>query len=304
MRRVVFDSDTASDDSIAILYAHKKFRVEAVTIVSGNVSFEHQVRNALFTLEYFGFDTPVYLGSKRPILGLWKTAEEVHGTNGLGGWKYPDPKRKPERGFAPDILVDLSRRYEGELEILAVSPLTNIALAYLKDPGIVERISKVWIMGGAFYQGNTTMSAEFNFWVDPEAAKIVLSAGFDITIVPWEVAVDAATIKDDEWTYILERGTQADKFFIQANKVSREYSKSKGGGGCVQPDSLTVAIANDRRLVLESGMWYADVETCSTARGTMLVDFYSNTGKAPNVEIVRKADRSTFMKTLIEDVLA
>lgn len=304
MRRVVFDSDTASDDSIAILYAHKKFRVEAVTIVSGNVSFEHQVRNALFTLEYFGLDTPVYLGSRRPILGFWKAAEEVHGHNGLGGWNYQDPKTKPEKGFAPDVLIDLSKRFEGELEILAVSPLTNIALAFLKDPDFAKRISKLWIMGGAFCQGNTTMSAEFNFWVDPEAAKIVLAAGFDATVVPWETAVDAATVDDTEWEYISRRGTRADQFFTKANKVSREYSKSKGGGGCVQPDSLTVAVAADRRLVLESGRWYTDVETCSLARGTMLVDFYSTTGRAPNAEVVRKVDRSSFMKTFLDEVLA
>jgi Inosine-uridine nucleoside N-ribohydrolase len=300
LRKVVFDSDTASDDAIAMILAHKKFDVVGVTIVAGNVRFENQVKNALFTLEYFGFDTPVYLGSRRPILGHWRTVEEVHGENGMGGWAYPEPTRKAEAEYAPDALIRLSKEYEGELEILAVSPLTNLALAYLKDENITKRIKKVWIMGGAFTQGNMGMSSEFNFWVDPEATHIVLHAGFDITLVPWEVAVEAATITDTEWHALLSRGKKADLFFVNACKVLHEYSKSKGMRGSVQPDSLTVAIAEERTLILEAKRVYVDVETCGLSRGAMLVDHYFLTKNQENVELVFRADEKKFKAMFFE----
>ncbi|TRM85925.1 nucleoside hydrolase, partial [Sulfolobus sp. C3] len=169
MRKVIIDSDTASDDTIAILLASRYFDLLGVTIVAGNVKFENQVKNALFTLEYIGrSDVPVYIGADRPILGKWRTVEEVHGNNGMGDWNYPEPNKKPTDEHAVDAILRLSKEYNGELEILAVSPLTNIALAYLKDHKIVSRIRKIWIMGGAFSKGNTTPIAEFNFWVDPE----------------------------------------------------------------------------------------------------------------------------------------
>ena len=301
MRKVVFDTDTASDDAIALMLALDFFEVVGVTVVAGNVSFEHEVNNALFTLEYLGrSEVPVYLGSRRPILGQWRTVEEVHGKNGFGDWEYPKPTKKPEKEFAPDAIIELSKEYEGELEILAVSPLTNIALAYLKDPKIKDRIRKIWIMGGAFYRGNTTEIAEFNFWVDPEAAQIILSAGFDITIVPWEVAEDAATITDQEWEMIKKLGTRRSEFFVKVNRTLREYSKSVGSKGSVHPDSLTVTIAYDNSLILEEISKLVKVELCSSARGAMLIDWYNLEKKGPNAKIVTKADSLKFKKYLFE----
>lgn len=242
-RKVIFDSDTASDDTIALMLASDFFEVKGVTIVAGNVKFENEIRNALFTLEYSGLsDIPVFVGSNRPILGKWRTVEEVHGKNGMGDWKISEPTKKPESEHAIDAIIRLSKEYNGELEILAVSPLTNLALAYLKDHDLVKRIRKVWIMGGAFSKGNTTPLAEFNFWVDPEAANIVVSAGFDITVVPWEVTEESATIYDNEWEKIEKLGNRRSEFFINVNRVLREYSKSVGSKGSVHPDSLTVSM--------------------------------------------------------------
>jgi purine nucleosidase len=216
-RKVIFDTDTASDDTIALLLSLEFFDLKGVTVVAGNVKYENEINNALFTLEYFGYShVPVFLGASRPIRGIWRTVEEVHGEKGMGRLDIPKPSKNPENIFASDAIIELSKKYDGELEILAVSPLTNLALAYLKDPSIVKRIKKVWIMGGAFTRGNTTEIAEFNFWVDPEAAEIVLKSGFDITIVPWEIAEEAATITDDEWSRISSMGTKRSNFFIKA----------------------------------------------------------------------------------------
>jgi len=301
VRKVVFDTDTASDDAIALMLSLDFFKVVGVTIVAGNVDFEHEVSNALFTLEYLGKnEVPVYLGSRRPILGQWRTVEEVHGRNGFGNWEYPKPTKKPENEFAPDAIIKLSKEYEGELEILAVSPLTNIALAYLKDPKIKDRIKKIWIMGGAFYKGNTTEIAEFNFWVDPEAAQIVLNAGFDITIVPWEVTEDSATVTDREWNMIEKLGTRRSEFFVNVNRTLREYSKSVGSEGSGHPDSLTVTIAHDNSLILEEISKSVKVELCSSARGAMLVDWYNLGMKKPNAKIVTKVDSHKFKEYLFE----
>ncbi|BCU69236.1 nucleoside hydrolase [Stygiolobus caldivivus] len=303
-RKVIFDTDTASDDTIALMMSLDFFDVIGVTIVSGNVKFEHEVKNALFTLEYLGReDVPVFLGAQRPIMGVWRTVEEVHGEKGMGRWDIPTPSKKPENKFASDAIIELSKKYCCELEVLAVSPLTNLALAYLKDPSIVNRIKKVWIMGGAFTKGNTTEIAEFNFWVDPEAAKIVINGGFNITLVPWEVTEESATITDDEWEKISALNTKRSNFFVKVNEILREYSKKVGSPGSVHPDSLTVTIAYDNTLVLGSVKKSVDVETCGKSRGAMLIDWYNLTNSETKVEIITKADSIKFKKYLI-DVLS
>lgn len=296
-RNVILDSDTASDDTIAILLASKLFNLVGVTIVSGNIDFDQEVKNALFTLEYFDINAPVFIGSSRPILGIWKTVEEVHGKKGMGKIEYLESSRKAEKEHAVDAIIRLSKEYDN-LEILAVSPLTNLALAYLKDPSIVKRIRKVWIMGGAFSRGNTTCIAEFNFWVDPEAVKVILHAGFDITIVPWEVTEKTAVIDDDLWNKIEKLNTRSSNFFISVNSTLREYSKAHGTAGSVQTDSLTVYLAYDNSSILKSKKYFVDIETCSISRGAMLIDFYKNSKRKCNAEIVLEANREKFLQAL------
>ncbi|ARM75010.1 nucleoside hydrolase [Acidianus manzaensis] len=300
-RYAIIDSDTASDDTIAIYLASKFFKLVGITIVAGNVKFENQIRNALFTVEYFNLGIPVFVGTNRPIMGKWKTVEEVHGNNGIGDWNIPEPNLKPSTEHAIDAIIRLSKEYEGELEILAVSPLTNLALAYLKDHNIVKRIKKVWIMGGAFSRGNTTQIAEYNFWVDPEAAEIVLNAGFDITIVPWEVTEEYAEINDDIWKKIESIKNKASTFFINVNKTLREYSKKYEGHGSIHTDSLTVTLAYDPSMILEEKEFNVTVETCSTARGAMLVDWYNIT-KTTNAKIVLKVDKQKFINYLLSNL--
>lgn len=300
-RYAIIDSDTASDDTIAIFLASKFFNLLGITIVSGNVKFENQIKNALFTAEYFNLNVPVFIGANRPIMGKWRTVEEVHGGNGIGDWNIAEPSIKPSKEHAVDAIIRLSKEYSGKLEILAVSPLTNLALAYLKDPNIARRIKKVWIMGGAFTRGNTTPIAEYNFWVDPEAANIVLNAGFDITIVPWEVTEEAAEINDTIWESISSIKNKASTFFINVNKTLREYSKKYEGHGSIHTDSLTVSIAYDNSLILDQKEFNVIVETCSAARGAMLVDWY-NLNENKNVKIVLKADKSKFINYLISNL--
>ncbi|MUN29338.1 nucleoside hydrolase [Sulfuracidifex metallicus] len=296
----LIDSDTASDDTTAITLASALTNLKAITVVAGNVKFENEIKNAIFTKEYLSLNVPIYAGSRRPLLGIWRTVEEVHGTHGMGNINQIEVKGSVENEFASDAIISLARKYQGELEVFAVSPLTNLALAFLKEPTLPSLIKKIWIMGGAFSRGNTSPLAEFNFWTDPESAQIVLNAGFDITIVPWEVTEESAIVYDDEWEEIKSLGTRRSYLFIKANEIMREFSKSKEGlDGSVHPDSLTVSISYDNSIAVKTSKFYVNVETCGMSRGGMLVDWYNMTGNKPNAEIVLKADREKFVKLLI-----
>ncbi|MEM1626457.1 MAG: nucleoside hydrolase [Sulfolobaceae archaeon] len=297
-RPVIIDSDTATDDTIAIFLASRLFRLLGITIVAGNVPYEFELRNALFTVEYFNIKTEVYPGARRPILGKWRYATEVHGDDGLSGWEVT-PKISYTNKYAPKAIIDLSREYSGSLEILAISPLTNLALAFLEDPEIVDRIKRVWIMGGALYRGNVEFISEYNFWVDPEAANIVISAGFNTVIVPWEVAEKYAVITIDDWERIKKLETKASKFFINANKRLLEYSvKVQGANGSIHPDSLTVIIAAFPDIIKRSVKRKVVIETCGIGRGGMFINWYEASNQ--NLEIVLDVDGNKFKELIFE----
>ena len=193
-RHFVIDCDTAEDDIMSLfMLIRNGVSVEGVTIVEGNISYEQEINNALWALEFIKReDIKVYPGSDRPLVKNFRSVEEVHGKGGIGDKIVKPQKLRAENKKAVDAIVELADRYAGKLEFLAISPLTNLALAYLKDKSIVDKIKKVWVMGGTVWgRGNITPVAEYNIWVDPDAAKIVFNSGFNITMVPWDVIVTA-----------------------------------------------------------------------------------------------------------------
>lgn len=173
MRHILIDTDTGSDDVwaiIAALRATEDVHVDAITVVCGNVPLEICVKNALIATEvadtYF---PPVYSGMSRPIVKeKLFSADYVHGSDGLGEMNLPYPAHQPEKQHAVDALVEHIMASDGELELITLGPLTNVAMAYLKEPAIAKKLKKLWIMGGTGYdQGNATPAAEFNVYVDP-----------------------------------------------------------------------------------------------------------------------------------------
>jgi purine nucleosidase len=188
-RKFVIDTDTASDDAVALIMAlkHPGVEVEAITIVAGNVEIDKCVRNALFTVELCGSKVPVYRGADRPLRREPVHAHLVHGEDGLGNMNYPPPKSIEAEGYGPNVIVDTIRANPG-LVLVTLGPLTNVALALEKDPTIASQVSRCVIMGGvACTVGNITPAAEFNVWVDPEAAKTVFHSGLPIEMVGWEL---------------------------------------------------------------------------------------------------------------------
>ena len=196
MRNFIIDTDTASDDAVALVMALRQpdIDVKAITVVAGNVPLPLAVQNALYTVELCGADAPVYAGCAKPLLRELETAQDVHGRDGLGDIGLPLQGRTPAAGHAADVLREVIKANAGDITLVTLGPLTNVALALLREPDIARHVSHCYIMGGiGSGHGNVTPTAEFNIWVDPEAAKIVYESGMNMTMVGWDISWKYAT---------------------------------------------------------------------------------------------------------------
>lgn len=310
MKKIIIDTDTAGDDTIAILTALHNFDVMGITITGGNVDFNQQIDNALYTTQVAGEDDiPVYPGYNGPIFGNTEqehtTVEDVHGSDGMGDSFFPKPERSAESTHAIDFIIDTINEHPGEVSLLAIAPLTNIAMAIKRDPGITEKIEHLYIMGGTNNAlGNIVPAAEYNFYVDPEAAKLVLQSGIEMTMVGWDMCTDYSLMFDEEHAEIESFGTAGSQFFKDVNKVVKKFNKEVHKlNGTTHPDTLLVAIASDERIMEKSTKYYVDVETKGElTRGYSLVDINGRLGKALNVRVCEKVDRDLF-KEHVYDVL-
>ena len=200
-RKIIVDTDPSPDDAVAFLMAlgsPGELEVLAISTVGGNVPLELTTKNALKALELVGRrDVPVYAGAKGPMVRQLETAEYVHGNTGFDGYDLPEPKITAAPGFAPDKIVELIMENEPKtITICALAPLTNIALAMAKEPAITKRIREIVLMGGARSEGgNVTPAAEFNIYVDPEAAHRVIRSGVPIVMIPLDCTHKALTSK-------------------------------------------------------------------------------------------------------------
>jgi purine nucleosidase len=190
VHRIILDTDPGVDDALAILLALRssELKVEALTPVAGNVPLDFTLPNALKLLELAGrTDVPVAAGASTPLVRSLVTAKAVHGNNGLGGVELPAPKIRPVSETASELIRRIVRTIPGEISIVAVGPLTNVATALRSDPSLAQMIRSIVVMGGSLSRGNVTPAAEFNFYVDPEAARIVFDAGVPLTMVGLDV---------------------------------------------------------------------------------------------------------------------
>ena len=200
MRKFLIDTDTASDDAVAMCMAlrHPDIDVVGFTVVAGNVPLDQAVQNALYTVELCGATTPVYAGASEPLARDLETAQNVHGQDGMGDIGLDLQGRTPAEGWAPQFIVDTIRAYPGEITLVAIGPLTNVAIALLWAPDIAEKVDRVVIMGGTGEHGpgNVSPTAEFNFWVDPEAVRVVLRSGMPVELVGWDISTTSAVVTE------------------------------------------------------------------------------------------------------------
>lgn len=257
MKRLVIDTDTGADDAVALLMAlaHPTATVEAVTTVAGNVPLVQATRNACCTLRVAGHaDVPVYVGADRPLTRPLETATDVHGSDGLGDSNQPDPQIEVQAEHAVDALLRLSRQNPGELTLITLGPLTNIALALAIDPAFLTRFDHTVIMGGApDVVGNITDMAEFNIWVDPEAALRVFESPGNKTMVGWNVAMASALVSVEQRQQMAATGTACGQFAHDVTAVVEAFCHEELGLPFFSlPDPIAVAIALDPAISTRS----------------------------------------------------
>jgi len=298
-KRVIVDTDTAGDDTQAILMAvlSEGLTVEALTIVSGNVEFDYEVENAKYTLQLADrADVPVYEGARSPLLKEHGYADYVHGEGGLGGVLFPDTGIPSADGHAVDYIVETAHERPGEVSLLCIGPLTNVAQALFREPDLNDLLDEVWVMGGAANcLGNVTPAAEYNFWVDPDAAKCVLRH-LDVTLVDWGVCVRDSLLDADDIAAFEDAGTRYAEFFSTITGPVREFTKTQNGvDGTTQPDSLTVAVAIHPEIVEEAGTYFVDVdEREGLTRGYSAVDEGGVLDGRPRTRVVESVDADRF----------
>ncbi len=305
---VIIDTDTAQDDCIAILLGllDPAADLRAVTMVAGNVSFEQQVANAHLTLNVAGMlgEVPVHAGCRRPMLRHWVSAEDVHG-DGSGGLSMDASAAVLAEEHGVDALLRITAEEPGEVSVVAIGPLTNIATALVKDRGFARRVKSLYVMGGSNNgRGNITASAEYNFYVDPEAAQIVMDAGFrDLHLVTWDpLTLRDATIPRADYERLGKLGTPLSRFFKRMCDATIDYDESVGIHGSTHPDSLTLAVLLHPELILAEAAYRVDVETASELTRGYSAMGRGESGLAANAQVVEAVDRDGFFG-LLERIL-
>jgi purine nucleosidase len=289
MRNFLIDTDTASDDAVAIMMAiaAPDVRVIGLTTVAGNVGLEQATLNALLTAEICGADVPVFAGASSPLTRALQDAHWFHGYDGLGDHGYPAPRRAPKREHAIDAIIRLAHAEPG-LTLVTLGPLTNIALALKRDPEIAAKIGRCVVMGGApCCEGNVTPAAEFNIWVDPEAARAVFRSRLKIEMVGWHVSRGASVLSDEEIVGIEALDTKKARFAIECNSRAREaYHVQTGEVGLSLADPTAMAVALDRSVGLSWSRHRVAIETQSElTRGMTVVDRLNVSADANNAEV-------------------
>jgi purine nucleosidase len=285
-RKVLIDTDTASDDAVALIMALHSPEVEilAITVVAGNMPVEQGTRNALCVAELCGSSVPVYTGAAAPLARPLEDAVWFHGHDGLGDHGFRPVARVAEEEFAGDAIVRMVDENPG-IEIITLGPLTNLALALQRNPGLALNVARCIVMGGApCCEGNVTPAAEYNFWVDPEAARIVLRSQLPIELVGWQLSRGAAVVNEREIGEILAMKTSFADFAIHANEVaSKAYLLQTGEAGISLPDPTAMAILLDPSLALDVSAHFMDVQVDNgITRGMSVVDRLNVAGDARN----------------------
>jgi purine nucleosidase len=275
-RAFLIDTDVASDDAVALIMALRSpdVHIVAITTVAGNVEVHQASRNALYTVELCGADIPVYVGAEKPLSRAHQSATWFHGRDGLGDHGYPTPRRPPEKTHAVDAMIAAIEAHPG-LVVITLGPLTNLALALDRSPSIASKVGRCVVMGGApCCEGNVTPAAEYNIWVDPEAARTVMVSGLPIELVGWQTSRGESVLNETDIAHIRTFDNPVAQFAIECNSRAREaYKEQTGEDGISLPDPVAMSIALDPSVGTQWSEHYVDVETRSQlTRGMTVVD--------------------------------
>jgi purine nucleosidase len=296
-RPFLIDTDTASDDAVALLLALRApdVDVRAISVVAGNVPVDQGVQNALYTVELAGADVPVFRGAAAPRTGDLHTGQAVHGDDGMGDIGLEVVGRDPAHGDAADAIVENA---DGAT-LVTLGPLTNVAEAFERDPTVVERLESLVVMGGTSdHRGNITAVAEYNVWADPEAAAIVFESGAPLTMVGWDISRQYAVVTPADAEELRALGPLG-AFSVDIQRTLIEFCRTQTLlDGYDLPDPVAMAIALDPTIATEVRRLHVAVETRGIlTRGETVVD-YRGTSETPNVDVVVAASRQRFFALL------
>lgn len=303
-RKIIIDTDPGQDDAVAILLAlaSPELDVLALTAVAGNVPLALTQHNARQIVELAGRTTPVHAGCDAPMRRKLVTAEHVHGKTGLDGIVLPEPSQPLHPRHAVDYLIDTLRAHApGTITLCPLGPLTNIATAFQRAPDIIPRVAEIVLMGGAYFEvGNITPAAEFNIYVDPEAAKIVFGSGVPLVVMPLDVTHKALTSR--AWVEGMRAlGTPVGQAVASWTDFFERFDTAKYGSEgaplhdpCVIAYLLEPSLFNGRHINVE-------IETGSELTlGMTVADWWRVSGRAPNAMFMGGVDRDGFYRLLTE----
>jgi purine nucleosidase/pyrimidine-specific ribonucleoside hydrolase len=314
MRPILIDTDPGIDDAVAIMFALKAgLDLKAVTAVSGNLRADRTSVNALKVLEFMGAShIPVAAGMQAPLVRPYPKDPFSHGDDGLGNTGLPDPVTPVDPRFAPDVIVDVANEHAGELVILAIGPLTNIALALMKDPGLATKVARVYMLGGAYglnefafrrATGDNPVS-EWNIYVDPEAAQLVFASGLNITALGLEVGTHPALgLRAEDVERLSKSGRPEARFLLDI----AAYVRDRGFDSyCGLIDSMAVATALDPSIVTTRRHRVAVETTGTVTLGQTVIDDreHFRWENLPMLDIAAAADHGRMLTMLVDALTA
>lgn len=297
---VWIDCDTGVDDAIAIVSAEALSDIEIVGLstVAGNVPLDKTTANTLRVCDMIGKEYPVYVGADKPWVVPYINAEGVHGRDGLGNSDIPYSKREPEKEKAWDAMYEAVRKYGSKLRLVATGPLTNIANLVTLHPDITDYIKEIYIMGGAAFGGNITPCAEFNIYVDPDAAEAVFRSGLKVFMFGLDVT-EKAFVKRDEVEAIGNTGGKIGAFF---KHVLSEYNATSTEDPCLHDVCPIFYLTNPEMFTLREGGVFVETQSDLT-RGKTVSDLESDKHfDVKNSYVAVDVDRAAFIKLLSECV--
>lgn len=317
MKRVIIDTDPGIDDALAIFLALKspELQVEAITTVAGNAHVEDCTRNAFLLLEILKPErTPVIAqGAAKSLQRELRPAPEVHGSDGLGDLsryrnpdglpRYPEPQVSLAPVAAADLILEIVNRYPGEITLITLGPLTNVAQALLRDRDAMRKVHRVVSMGGAFLvPGNTSAVAEFNIATDPEAAQIVVGSGLPLTLIPLDVTERVRLSGEALQTWMEPLADPPAQFLLDCTADIIAFSERwEGFAGIILHDPLTVGVVIDPKLVKTRPL-YVQVETRGeiTAGMTVADRRPFRAAGSPNLEVAVEVDADRFLSLFMD----
>lgn len=319
--RVIIDTDPGIDDALALVlaFASPELKIEAITTVAGNVPVGQAARNACRILDLLGPDPrpPVASGADTPLQAPLRTAQHYHGEDGLGGLsrfrksdgspRYADPIASPAQQGAPALIVDLIASTPGEIALICLGPLTNLAMAIQSAPAEMAKVKEIIVMGGAIQvPGNVTPVSEFNVYVDPHAAALAFASGLPITLVPLDVTERVLLTEEMVDTVIRRLENPVTRFVCDITGRLLHLERERGGRAAIPlHDPLAVGIAVDPSLVTRR-LFHVEVETSDgPARGMTIADrreIGQAWKQAPNLQVCMEVDVGRFMALLLERV--